>query len=128
MFFLLSSGFWPGTLPYWNFFFFHYLFCGGGMNTDLNLGMWCMQFFRCWCGVFYELFLVSLVNSCCVMLAIPGKVHHCFMFAVDNDSHYVSLQFQSLKHGFITLCTLIDIYIFIICSWMYSDPSIMSGF
>ncbi len=57
-------------------------------------------------------FMTSWMSRHCalgVILATPGKVHHCSKFSlfVDNGSDRGSLELQSLRNSFITLSKLI---------------------
>ncbi len=47
--------------------------------------------------------------------ATPGKIHHCSEFSpfVDNGSDHGSLEYQSLRNGFITLSRLIHVNYFV---------------
>ncbi len=60
--------------------------------------------------------------------ATPGKIHHCSEFSpfVDNGSDHGSLEYQSLRNGFITLSRLIHVnFLFLIRSWISLDCGMM---
>ncbi len=86
------------------------------MNTDLKWGKWGLQFFRCCSGFFYDLLDEWSLRSWRYFgwPATPGKVQHCSMFSpfVDNGSDCGSLEYQSLRNGFITLSRLIHVNYF----------------
>ncbi len=100
-----------GTLPWMPFLpslFFSYCWI---MNTDLYLGKWDLQFFRCCSVLFYYHLDESSLHSWSNFgrPATPGKVYNCSKCSpfVDNGSDRGSLESQSLKNGFIILSRLI---------------------
>ncbi len=117
MFFLVSSGFCLGTLPWMPFLPSLFLIVESWTLTlneaseacsslDVVLGSFMTSWMSCHCALG-----VILVGQ----PLTPGKVHHCFTFSpfVDNGSDHGSLESQSLRNSFITLSRLINVNYFV---------------
>ena len=109
VFFLVSSGFRLGTLPWMPFLPSLFLIVESWTLTLTEAS----EAFSALEVVLDELLIHSWSNS--GRPASPGKVHHCSMFSpiVDNGSHWGSLESQSLGNGFVTLSRLIDVNCFV---------------
>ncbi len=116
VFFLVSSGFCLGTLPWMPFLPSLFLIVESWTLTLIEASEACSSF-RCFSGFFYDLLDESSLRSWSNFgrPATPWKVHHCSEFSpfVDNGSDHSSLESQSLRNGFITISRLIYVNYFV---------------